>query len=75
MEDKNGRAVACQLCIHISTRVQDMHAHGMRKRCRHTITEAEKKTLPTFITTCVRGMECRVDSDRALSLILGHTLA
>ena len=49
MEDKKGRAVACQLCINSSTRVQDMDAHGMRKRCRHTITEAEKKMLLTFV--------------------------
>ena len=27
-----------------------MHAHGMRERCRHTVTEAKKKTSPTFST-------------------------
>ncbi len=67
MEEKKGGAAARQLCINSNTRVrQDMHAHGMRERCRHTVTEAEKKTSPTFTTTCVRGMECRVDRDRAL---------
>ena len=66
LEEKKGRAAARQLCINSNTRVcQDMHAHGMRERCRHTITEAEKKTSPTFTTTCVRGMECWVDRDRA----------
>ena len=67
MEEKMGGAAAHQLCINSNTRVnQDMHAHGMHERCRHTVTEAEKKTSPTFTTTCVRGMECRVDRDRAL---------
>ena len=72
MEEKKGGAAARQLSINDNTRVrQDMHAHGMRERCRHTITEAEKKMSPSFTTTCVRGMECQVDRDR----ILGHTLA
>ena len=77
MEEKKGGAAARQLCINSNTRVrQDMHAHGKRElRCRHTITEAEKKTSPTFTTTCVRGMECQVDWDWALLLILGHTPA
>ena len=67
MEEKKGGAAARQLCINSNTRVhQDMHAHGMRERCRHTVTETEKKMLPTFTTTCARGMECRVDRDRAL---------
>ena len=67
MEEKKGGAVARQLCINSNTRVyQDMPAHGMRERCRHTITEVEKKMLPTFTPTCVRGMECWVDWDRAL---------
>ena len=67
MEEKKGGAAACQLCINSNTRVrQDMHAHGMRKGCRHTVTEAKKKTSPTFTTTCVRGMEYQVDRDRAL---------
>ena len=67
MEEKKGGAAARQLCINSNTRVrQDMHAHGKRKRCRHTITKAEKKTSPTFTTTCVPGMEYRVDRDRAL---------
>ena len=62
MEEKKGRAAACHLCINSNTRVhQDMHAHGMCKRCRHLITEAEKKTSPTFTTTCVQSVECRVD--------------
>ena len=70
MEEKKGGAAARHLCINSNTRArQDMHAHGMRERCRHTITEAEKKTSPTFTTTCVQGMEYRVDLDRALSLI------
>ena len=56
--DLNGRekggAAARQLCINSNTSVhQDMHAHGMRERCRHTVTEAEKKMSPTFTTTCV----------------------
>ena len=64
---EKGRAAARQLDINSNTRArQDMHAHGMRERCRHTITEAEKKTSHTFTTTCVRGMECQVDRDRAL---------
>ena len=47
MEEKKGGAAAHQLCINSNTRVrQDMHAHGMRERCRHTVTEAEKKTSP-----------------------------
>ena len=67
MEEKKGGAAAHQLCINSNTRVrQDMHAHGLRERCRHTVTDAEKKTSPPFPTTCVRGMECRVDRDRAL---------
>ena len=67
MEEKKCGAAARQLCINSNTRVrQDMHVHGMRERCRHTVTEAEKKTSPTFTTTCVRGTECRVDRDRAL---------
>ena len=67
MEEKKGGAAAHQLCIYSNTHVcQDMHAHGMCERCRHTITEMEKKTLPTFTTTCVRGMECQGDRDRAL---------
>ena len=68
MEEKKGGAAARQLCINSNTRVrQDMHANGMRERCRHTaVTEAEKKTSRTFTTTCVRGMEYRVDRDRAL---------
>ena len=67
MEEKKGGAAARQLCINSNTRVrQDMHAHGMRERCRPTVTEAEKKTSPTFTTTFVRGMECQVDRDRAL---------
>ena len=67
MEEKKGGAAARQLCINSNTRVrQDMHAHGSPERCRHTVTEAEKKTSPTFTTTCVQGMECRVDWDRAL---------
>ena len=67
MEEKKGGAAARQLCINSNTRVrQDMYAHCTRERCRHTITEAEKKTSPTFTTTCVRGVECRVDRDRAL---------
>ena len=67
MEEKKGGAAARQLCINSNTRVrQDMHARGMRERCRHTVTEAETKTSPTFTTTCVRGLECRVDRDRAL---------
>ena len=67
MEEKKGGAAAHQLCINSNTRVrQDMLAHGMHKRCRHTITETEKKTSPTFTTTRVRGTECRVDRDRAL---------
>ena len=62
MEEKMGGAAACQLYINSNTHVhQDMHARGMCERCRHTITEAEKKTLPTFTTTCVQGVECRVD--------------
>ena len=65
MEEKKGGAAARQLCINSNTRVrQDMHAHGMHERCRHTVTE--KKTSPTFTTTCVRGMEYRVDRNRAL---------
>ena len=64
---KRAGAAARQLSINSNTRVrQDMHAHGMHERCRHTVTEAEKKTSPTFTTTCVRGMEYRVDRDRAL---------
>jgi len=68
MEEENGEAAARQLCINSNTRVrQDMHAaRGMRERCRHTVTEAKKKTSPTFTTTCVRGMEYRVDRKRAL---------
>ena len=67
MEENKGGAAARQLCINSNTRVrQDMHAHGLRERCRHTVTEAEKKMSPTFTTTCVQGMECRVDRDRAL---------
>ena len=67
MEEKKGGAAARQLCINSNTRVrQGVHVDGMRERCRHTVTEAEKKTSPTFTTTCVRGMECRVDRDRAL---------
>ena len=67
---KKGGAATCQLDINSNTCAhQDMHGHGMHERCRHTITEAEKKTLPIFTTTCVQGMECRVDLDRALSLI------
>ena len=67
MEEKKGGAAARQLRINSNTRVrQDMHAHGMRERCGHTVTEAEKKTSPTFTTTCVWGMECQVDRDRAL---------
>ena len=67
MEEKKGGAAARQLSINNNTRVrQDIHAHGLRERCRHTVTEAKKKTSPTFTTTCVRGMECRVDWDRAL---------
>ena len=63
MEEKKGGAAARQLCINSNARV----CQGMRgERCRHTVTEAEQKTLPTFTTTCVRGTECRVDSDRAL---------
>ena len=59
---EKGGAAARQLDINSNTRArQDMHAHGMRKRCRHTITDVEKKTAPTFTTTCVRGMEYRVD--------------
>ncbi len=66
MEEKKGGAAARQLCINSNTRVrQDMHAHGMREKY-HTVTEAKKKTSPTFTTTCVRGMECQVDRDRAL---------
>ena len=59
MEEKKGGAAARQLCIISNTRVrQDMHDHGKRElRCRHTVTEAEKKTSLTFTTTCVRGME------------------
>ena len=67
MEEKKGGAAARQLCINSNTCVcQDMHAHGMRERCRHTITEVEKKTSHTFTTTCVWGMECWVDRDRGL---------
>ena len=67
MEEKKGGAAARQLSINNNTRVrQDIHAHGLRERCRHTVTEAKKKTSPTFTTTCVRGMECRMDRDRAL---------
>ena len=68
MEEKKGGAAARQLRINSNTRVrQDRHTHGKRElRCRHTIKEAERKTSPTFTTTCVRGMECRVDRDRAL---------
>ena len=67
MEEKKGGAAARQLCINSNTRVrQDMHAHGKRERCRHTVPEAEKKTSPTFTITCVLGMECRVNRDRAL---------
>ena len=70
MEEKKGWAAARQSCINSNTRVcQDMQAHGMHKRCKHTVTEAEKKTLPTFTTTCVWGMEFWVDSDTALSLL------
>ena len=67
---EKGGAAARQLDINSNTRArQNMHAHGTRERCRHTITEAEKKMSPTFTTTCVQGMEYRVDLDRALSLI------
>ena len=67
MEERKGAAAARQLCININTRVrQDMHDHGKRERCRHTVTETEKKMSPTFTTTCVGGMECWVDWDRAL---------
>ena len=67
---ERGRAAACQLDINSNTRAhQDMHAHGIGERRRQTIAEAEKKTLPTFTTTCVQGMECWVDLHRALSLI------
>ena len=67
MEEKKGGAAARQLCINSNTRVrQDVHAHGMCKRCGHKITETEKKMLPTFTTTCVWGMECQVALDRAL---------
>ena len=67
---EKGGAAARQLDINSNTRArQDMHAHGTGERCRHTITEAEKKTSPTFTTTCVQGTECRVDLDGALSLI------
>ena len=40
-----GGAAACQLCTNRSTRRvrRDMHAHGTCERCRHAITEAEKK--------------------------------
>ena len=55
MEEKKGGAAARQLCINSNTRVrQDRHARGKReRRYRHTITEAEKKMLPTFTITCV----------------------
>ena len=67
MEEKKGGAAARQLSINNNTRVrQYIHAHGLREKCRHTVTEAKKKTSPTFTTTCVRGMEYRVDRDRAL---------
>ena len=67
MEEKKGGAAARQLCINSNTSVpQDVHAQGMRERCRHTVTEAKKKTSPAFTTTCVQGMEYRVDRDRAL---------
>ena len=40
---KKGGAAARQLCINSNTRVrQDMHAHGMRERYRHTVTETKK---------------------------------
>ena len=33
----------------------------------HIITDnINSKTSPTFTTTCVQGMECQVDRDRAL---------
>ena len=64
---EKGGAAERQLDINSNTRArQDMHAHGTRERCRHTITEVEKKMSPTFTTTCVGGMECWVDWDRAL---------
>ena len=43
-QTEKGGAAARQLCINSSTRVrQDMHAHGVRERCRHAITKAGKK--------------------------------
>ena len=71
MIEKKGGAAACPLCINRNTRRvrRDMHANGICERFRQAITEAEKKMSPTFTTTCVRVMERRVDSDRALSLI------
>ena len=69
MEEKKGRAAACQLCINSKLVCWDIHAHGMHERRRHAVTEAEKKTSPTFTTPCVWDMEYRVDLDRALLLI------
>ena len=44
MEEKKGGAAARQLCINSNTRVrQDMHAHGLRERCRHTVRQKRKR--------------------------------
>ena len=51
---EKGGAAACQLDINSNTHArQDMHAHGMCERCRHTTAEAEKKTrlpLPPLVS-------------------------
>ena len=52
MEEKKGGAAARQLRINSNTRVrQDMHAHGMRERCRHTSSNKQRKKLRLTFTT------------------------
>ena len=55
MEEKKGGAAAHQLCINSNTHVhQDMHAHGMRERYRHTVTSRKENVAYLYHHLCPR---------------------
>ena len=55
MEERKGGAAVHQLCINSNTCVRrDMHAYGMRERCRHNNRSEKENVTHLYHHLCLR---------------------